>query len=110
MSSLTTVTGGFRRRAAMNEALRDNQLDLIGLGRPMCVDTDLPRRLLSGEWAQAVSYEQTITPPKAGLAWFCLQLLRLGEGLTPQRELDGALAMAQYASSEAAAATALQGR
>lgn len=104
------VTGGFRRRAAMDEALRDNQLDLIGLGRPMCVDTDLPRRLLSGEWAQAVSYEQAITPPKAGLAWFCLQLLRLGEGLPPQRELDGARAMARYASSEAAAAAALQGR
>ncbi|MDO7636609.1 MAG: NADH:flavin oxidoreductase/NADH oxidase family protein, partial [Porticoccaceae bacterium] len=31
------VTGGFRQRAAMEQALASGSADLIGLGRPMCV-------------------------------------------------------------------------
>jgi len=40
------VTGGFRTRAAMESALASGAADLIGLGRPMCVMTDAPKRLL----------------------------------------------------------------
>jgi hypothetical protein len=104
------VTGGFRTVAAMAEALAAGELDAIGLGRPMCVDTDLPRRLLSGEWTQAVAYEHDIDPPKAGLAWFCLQLIRLGDGLAPDRSLRGDEAIARYAENEAHTAGALVGR
>ena len=42
------VTGGFRTRAAMAEALESGAADLIGLGRPMCVMTDAPKQLLEG--------------------------------------------------------------
>jgi hypothetical protein len=42
------VTSGFRRRDAMEQALSSGAADLIGLGRPMCVDTDAPARLLAG--------------------------------------------------------------
>lgn len=42
------VTGGFRRRDAMTQALSSGAADLVGLGRPMCVDTDAPARLLAG--------------------------------------------------------------
>jgi hypothetical protein len=42
------VTGGFRRRDVIEEAIRSGATDLVGLGRPMCVDTDAPRQLLSG--------------------------------------------------------------
>ena len=42
------VTGGFRRRDVIEEAVRSGAADLVGLGRPMCVDTDAPRQLLSG--------------------------------------------------------------
>ena len=104
------ITGGFRSRSAMDEAIAGGHTDLIGLGRPMCVDTDLPRRLLSGEWAQAVSYERRIDPPKAGLAWFCRQLVCIGEGRPTEPDLDGAQAMAWYERSEADAARALKGR
>jgi 2,4-dienoyl-CoA reductase-like NADH-dependent reductase (Old Yellow Enzyme family) len=104
------VTGGFRTRAAMDEALAGGALDMIGLGRPLCVDTDLPRRLLAGDCTEAVAYERGIDPPKAGLAWFCLQLLRLGDGLEPDRALDGATAMARYAENEASTARGLVGR
>jgi 2,4-dienoyl-CoA reductase-like NADH-dependent reductase (Old Yellow Enzyme family) len=42
------VTGGFRSRAAMEKALSSAAADVIGIGRPMCVDTSAPRRLLDG--------------------------------------------------------------
>ncbi|SDX77356.1 2,4-dienoyl-CoA reductase [Amycolatopsis xylanica] len=42
------VTGGFATVDGMNEALRSGALDVIGLGRPMIVDPELPRRLLAG--------------------------------------------------------------
>jgi 2,4-dienoyl-CoA reductase-like NADH-dependent reductase (Old Yellow Enzyme family) len=42
------VTGGFRRRDVVEEAIRSGAADLVGLGRPMCVDADAPRQLLSG--------------------------------------------------------------
>ena len=42
------VTGGFRQRAAMEQALASGSADLIGLGRPMCVLTDAPNQLLAG--------------------------------------------------------------
>jgi 2,4-dienoyl-CoA reductase-like NADH-dependent reductase (Old Yellow Enzyme family) len=42
------VTGGFRHRAAMEQALDAGAADIIGLARPLCVDTDGPAHLLSG--------------------------------------------------------------
>ena len=42
------VTGGFRTRAVMDQALRDGSADLIGIARPMCVDADAPRQLFAG--------------------------------------------------------------
>ena len=42
------VTGGLRRRDAMENALESGSADVIGIGRPMCVMTDAPKRLLSG--------------------------------------------------------------
>ena len=42
------VTGGFRLRVAMEEALNKGGADIIGIGRPMCVQTDAPKRLLDG--------------------------------------------------------------
>ena len=42
------VTGGFRRRDAMEQAIASGGADLVGLGRPMCVDTDAPAKLLAG--------------------------------------------------------------
>ncbi|WP_353228030.1 NADH:flavin oxidoreductase/NADH oxidase family protein [Novosphingobium sp.] len=42
------VTGGFRTRHAMNAALAQGGADIIGLGRPLCVDTAAPAKLLAG--------------------------------------------------------------
>jgi 2,4-dienoyl-CoA reductase-like NADH-dependent reductase (Old Yellow Enzyme family) len=40
------VTGGFRSRAGMEDALNAGALDVIGLARPFCTDPDCARQLL----------------------------------------------------------------
>ena len=42
------VTGGLRRRDAMEQVLESGSAQLIGIGRPMCVEADAPRQLLDG--------------------------------------------------------------
>ena len=42
------VTGGFRSASAMEQALKSGAADLVGLGRPLCVLPDAPKRLLAG--------------------------------------------------------------
>lgn len=54
------VTGGLRRRDAMEEALNEGGADVIGIGRPMCVMTDAPKRLLAGE-AELSRYEKQLS-------------------------------------------------
>lgn len=104
------LSGGFRSRAAMDEALAADVCDVIGIGRPLCVDTDLPNRLIDGSVAAATSYETMIKPERGGLAWFCLQLLRMGDGLDPDLTLTGEQAIPRYIQNEKATAAALVGR
>ena len=97
------VTGGFRSRAGMEEALASGALDMIGLGRPMCVETDAPNRLLAG--AESVgAWEREIRPPKAGMGWFALNLIRHGDGLDPDTAMTGEEAMRAYVANEEATA------
>ncbi len=103
------LTGGFRSRAAMEAALEEGACDMIGLGRPMCVDTDLPNKLLAGA-DRAIAYEDEIVPAKAGLGWFCLQLIAHGDGREPDRSLNGEDAIAAYLANEEKTAAALVGR
>jgi hypothetical protein len=104
------ITGGLRTRTAMNEILASGEADMIGLGRPVCVDTDLPAQLLAGRVETTQSYELGIHPPKAGLGWFCLQLMKIGRGELPDRSLSGAQAILDYVANEQQAAQALIGR
>jgi 2,4-dienoyl-CoA reductase-like NADH-dependent reductase (Old Yellow Enzyme family) len=94
------VTGGFRTRAAMEQPLQRGAADVIGVGRPMCLMTDAPKRLLVGE-GQLPRYEDGVglvpgwlgflkrfqlvkaIDGFAGIYWFYQQLWLLGhEGRT----------------------------
>lgn len=50
------VTGGFRRRDAMEQALQAGATDAIGLARPLCLMADAPKALLAGS-AELPRYE-----------------------------------------------------
>jgi 2,4-dienoyl-CoA reductase-like NADH-dependent reductase (Old Yellow Enzyme family) len=61
------VTGGFRQRAAMEQAVAGGGADLVGLGRPMCIMTDAPARLLAGlEELPRYENELSLLPPWLG--------------------------------------------
>lgn len=62
------VTGGFRRRAVMQQAVETGSADVIGIGRPMCVMTDAPKQLLSG-LQELPRYEQMLSLFPRWLAW-----------------------------------------
>lgn len=104
------VTGGFRSRAAMDAALADGDTDTIGIGRPMCVETDLPNRLLADPTAEAISYEREIRPAKGALGWFCLQLIRIADGEEADPALSGEQAIHDYLDNEERTAAALADR
>ena len=62
------VTGGLRRREVMNHVLETGGADMIGLGRPLCVDADGPNRLLNGE-DELARYEDKLSLLPGWLMW-----------------------------------------
>jgi 2,4-dienoyl-CoA reductase-like NADH-dependent reductase (Old Yellow Enzyme family) len=63
------VTGGFRTRSAMEQALKQGAADVIGIGRPMCYFPDAAKRLLGGmEMLPRKENELALFPPS--LQWF----------------------------------------
>jgi len=119
------VTGGFRTVDGMNAALASGTMDAVGIARPMCVDPSAPARLLSGTAREIPAFEKTlqIGPGILGphsrfnivkalngwgqQGWFCLQLLRMGAGLDPDKKLGVFKAFRDYAKNEAKTAAAL---
>ncbi|NNC99889.1 MAG: NADH:flavin oxidoreductase/NADH oxidase family protein [Gammaproteobacteria bacterium] len=99
------VTGGFRQLKVMEEALSSGAADIIGIGRPMCVDTDAPSRLLAGE-PELTRYEKrksllprwmsflkgfAVFKTISGFTlqyWYYAQLLSLGRAGVAQPELS----------------------
>ena len=84
-------------------------LDMIGLGRPMCVETDAPNKLLAGA-ESCGTWEKEIRPAKAGMGWFALALISHGDGQDPNTAMTGEEAMKAYVANEEATASALVGR
>jgi len=72
------VTGGFRSRAAMDAALASGAADAIGLGRPLCSQTDFPNRLLDGLAPVFDGGEQRLNPVTA-IGYYYMNLARLAD-------------------------------
>lgn len=90
------LTGGIRTRAAMQALLDSGAVDLIGLGRPLAIDPELPGKLLAG--APGVELPVYRLPTVAGVAgeseWYETQLRRIGAG----RDVDPGLSAVRAAS------------
>lgn len=50
------LTGGFRTGAIMRAAIAGGQTDLIGIGRPFCLDPDFATQVLTGREGAAAGY------------------------------------------------------
>ena len=94
------VTGGFRSAAAMDRAVRDDGIALLGIARPMVVRTDAPQSLLDGalqldRWEDRLRLGPGIFGPKSplktiraingfgALYWQYQQLRRIARGQAP---------------------------
>ncbi|MGH0034019.1 MAG: NADH:flavin oxidoreductase/NADH oxidase family protein [Myxococcota bacterium] len=95
------VSGGFRSRAAMIEAIEADETDLVGIGRPFCIQPEIAAGLLDGSIERAL-------PCQANIFWFYLQLFRLADGLEPDLGLDPDSAAGLLLPREMAAGAALQ--
>ncbi len=91
------VTGGFRTAAGMAAAVSQDGVDVIGLGRPLCVDAGAAGRLLRGEVRELDRWEGKlrlgsgvfgVASPVAAVralntfaaqGWYYEQLVRLGD-------------------------------
>ncbi len=91
------ITGGLRSARAMNEALREG-IDAVGMARPLCLEPDLPAKLLADSGAAS-----RLKPIKTGLAkfdaaaelsWGGIQLRRMAAGKDPETSLGGRKALA----------------
>ena len=117
------VTGGFRTRAAMEAAIGQGDCDVIGLGRPLCTEPGLPRRLLTGEADRAVAWEDRLKLAARGWlspaspllpvrvmnvlgaqGWYYQQIFRLADSGSPDTSLGLLRATAAYLKDEVSTA------
>jgi 2,4-dienoyl-CoA reductase-like NADH-dependent reductase (Old Yellow Enzyme family) len=94
------LTGGFRTRAGIDDALGGGAVDVVGLARPMAVEPDLPRALLSGERdaARPVKLATGIANLDSLIqgSWYQAQIDRMGRGLAPDESLGRWLPVLRY--------------
>ena len=122
------VTGGFRSRAGMDAALDAGACDMIGLGRPLCVDSEIVNKLVSKEVETTTIFEKSLQMGPSWLhwliglnspirlfsalngwgqqGWWCTQIINMGEGRDPDLELGVFKAFTGYQASEKKAAEA----
>ena len=116
------VTGGFRSVQGMNDALNQNACDVIGIARPFCIDPQIANKLLSKDISETPTLEKTmqVGPGLLGLnspfsvikgingwgqqAFWCLNLIRMGEDLDPSLDLGVFKAFLKYQRNEKEAA------
>jgi 2,4-dienoyl-CoA reductase-like NADH-dependent reductase (Old Yellow Enzyme family) len=99
------VTGGFRSARGMADAIANDGVDLIGLGRPLCLDLSAPAALLRGVPISLVQPDARLrlgsgllgpqSPIKllrainglGSMTWYNEQIIRLGAGLDPDPKM-----------------------
>ncbi|CAM2976077.1 NADH:flavin oxidoreductase/NADH oxidase family protein [Skermania piniformis] len=97
------VTGGFRTATVMDAAIADGAVDLVGLGRPLIIEPDLPRRILAGaSGARRIEVKPIRIKHLEGmgeLLWYGVQIRRLGRGKDPDPDRHPLRNLPQYLSN-----------
>jgi 2,4-dienoyl-CoA reductase-like NADH-dependent reductase (Old Yellow Enzyme family) len=112
------VTGGFRTAGFMRESLRDDEVDVIGIARPFCLEPDLARQLLSGTLDVLPTPERELRlgpgalgpdsenakvrglNNQAAVAYFYAQIIELAEGRGPRSTLSARRALVEHLRGE----------
>ena len=98
------VTGGFRTREGIEDALQSNVCQMVGIGRPLCADPYCIKKMIEGEIETLPSFEKTLSlgpsilSPSSpftiikvinafgAMAWFYQQIKNMAKGLMPNHE------------------------
>ncbi len=89
------LTGGFRSAKFMEQTLHEHSCDLIGLARPLALDPDLPKKILSGDLDYKSAVHSLSTGFKSldalsmlNITWYEQQIAYLGRGIEPNPKLN----------------------
>ena len=95
------VTGGFRDRALMEEAVANAEVDMVGLARPLCSDPDISAKLLAQTTNRAPDPEFTKLTlgansnlrfmknlHAAGTYWYYAQIEEMAAGRDPKLSIS----------------------
>ena len=98
------VTGGFRTREGIEDALQSNVCQIVGIGRPLCADPYCIKKMIAGELEVLPSFEKTLSlgpsilSPSSpftiikvinafgAMAWFYQQIKNMAKGLMPNHK------------------------
>lgn len=100
------VTGGFRTLAVMEAALAEGALDVIGLGRPLALEPDLPRRMIAGQSEGSVSVPRRFGVGNPNLEYFAeggyylAQMGRMASGRPPDPGFGAFRAMGVFVAQQ----------
>ncbi|NNK32123.1 MAG: NADH:flavin oxidoreductase/NADH oxidase family protein [Xanthomonadales bacterium] len=113
------VTGGFRSRSFMEQALSEGHCDLVGLARPLIVDPELSSKLIEGEAEDSPRPEDWLKLAKTGyfspaspnfqiravnifgaMGWYYQQIFRLADGKEPDLKMGLLSALLRYQVDE----------
>lgn len=84
------VTGGFRSLSAMGSALSSGAMDIVGLGRPLCIEPDASKRLLAGEETRhrvqmiSTGIKRIDDMALMEVMWYVRQIHRMSRGEEPK--------------------------
>ncbi len=108
------VTGGFRDRNSMEDAVAKDGIDMVGLARPLCVVPDLSRQLIEQRIDRAPTYEDSLrlgpgifapnsrvdllkaVNAQGMVAWFYRQIIQLSRGEPVRLELGLPRALTEH--------------
>jgi len=99
------VTGGFRSRDVMEQAITNKEVDIIGLARPLCTQANCSELLINGSLDKLDDYEQNLVLGTGfwgnnssssliksinnfgQVGFYYWQIIRLSQGQLPEPEL-----------------------
>ena len=119
------VTGGFRTVAAMEQAVANDGVDMVGLGRPMVIDPDCAAKILAGQVSRLESRDDDLVigngllGPRSpisflrdlnawgALGWYYEHMYSIADGKEPNFSLSAFRALLSYDRTEGKTAKAL---
>lgn len=88
------VTGGFRTVDFMEQSLVENKLDIIGMGRALCLDPNFPKKIFQSEnptsqvrpLTSGLKFVDAIFPLE--IIWYTMQIHLMGKGKQPKPNMS----------------------